>query len=150
MMKVDRKEKAREYFLHGYNCAQSVAAAFADLTRLDEETVLKMASSFGGGVGHMKEVCGVISGMALIAGLLYGDINPADKATRDAHYERVRSFAMKFKDRFGSLICRDLLAFNEQTPDIEEPYASRPCLKYVESAAEIFDGWLEQQGSNPE
>ncbi len=145
MTTVDRKGKAREYFLRGYNCAQAVAAAFADLTALDEETVLKMASSFGGGVGHMKEVCGVISGMALIAGLLYGDINPADKATKDAHYARVQSFAQKFADRFGSLICRELLARNEQSSSSEEPYASRPCLVYVENAAEIFDGWLQEQ-----
>ena len=142
---VERKEKAREYYLRGYNCAQSVAAAFTDLTGLDEQTVLKMASSFGGGVGHMKEVCGVISGMALIAGLLYGDIDPADKATKDAHYERVQRFALRFKDRFGSLICRDLLAYNEQNPTSDEPYASKPCLKYVENAAEIFDGWLREQ-----
>ena len=142
---VNRKEKAREYFLRGYNCAQSVAAAFADLTGLDETTVLKMASSFGGGVGHMKEVCGVISGMALIAGLLYGDIDPADKATKDAHYERVQSFANEFKDRFGSLICRGLLERNEQNPSSDEPYASKPCLIYVENAAEIFDGWLKKQ-----
>lgn len=140
-----RKEKARDYYLRGYNCAQAVAAAFTDLTKLDEQTVLKMASSFGGGIGHMKEVCGVISGMALIAGLLYGNINPADKATKDAHYERVQSFALAFKDRFGSLICRELLARNEQSPSAEEPYASKPCLAYVENAAEIFDGWLQEQ-----
>ena len=142
---TDRKEAARDYYLKGYNCAQAVAAAFADLTGLDELTVLKMASSFGGGVGHMKEVCGVISGMALIAGLLYGDIDPTNKETKDAHYARVQSFALQFKDRFGTLICRDLLASNEQNPSGNEPYASKPCLKYVEDAAEIFDGWLKEQ-----
>ena len=144
-MMIDRKEKARELYLRGYNCAQAVAAAFADLTALDEQTVLKMASSFGGGVGHMKEVCGVISGMALIAGLLYGDIDPQDKATKDAHYERVQSFALRFKDRFGTLLCRELLARNEQNQSSEEPYASKPCLAYVENAAEVFDGWLKEQ-----
>ncbi len=140
-----RVAKARELFLRGYNCAQAVAAAFGDLTRLDEDTVLKMASSFGGGVGHMKEVCGAVSGMALIAGLLYGDIDPADKATKDAHYQRVQAFALKFKDEFNSLICRDLLDSADKNPNTEEPYASRPCLVYVESATEILDSWMKQQ-----
>jgi C_GCAxxG_C_C family probable redox protein len=141
-----RVGKARELFLSGYNCAQSVAAPFTDLTKLDENTVLRMASSFGGGVGHLKEVCGVVSGMALIAGLLYGDINPAEKATKDAHYERVQAFALKFKDEFGSLICRDLLDRADKNPNGEEPYASRPCLVYVENAAEILDKWIKEQG----
>lgn len=140
-----RVAKARELFLRGYNCAQAVAAAFSDLTRLDENTVLKMASSFGGGVGHMKEVCGAVSGMALIAGLLYGDIDPADKATKDAHYGRVQAFALKFKDEFNSLICRDLLDRADKNPNTEEPYASRPCLVYVENATEILDSWIKQQ-----
>ena len=140
-----RVAKARELFLRGYNCAQAVAAAFGDLTRLDENTVLKMASSFGGGVGHMKEVCGAVSGMALIAGLLYGDIDPADKATKDAHYQRVQAFALKFKDEFNSLICRDLLDRADKNPNTEEPYASRPCLVYVENATEILDSWIKQQ-----
>ena len=140
-----RVAKARELFLRGYNCAQAVAAAFSDLTRLDENTVLKMASSFGGGVGHMKEVCGAVSGMALIAGLLYGDIDPADKATKDAHYQRVQAFALKFKDEFNSLICRDLLDSADKNPNTEEPYASRPCLVYVENATEILDSWIKQQ-----
>ncbi len=140
-----RIENARDLFLRGYNCAQAVAAAFTDLTQLDESTVLKMASSFGGGVGHMKEICGVVSGMALIAGLLYGDIDPGVKTTKDAHYERVQTFALKFKDEFGSLICRDLLDRADKNPNTEEPYASRPCLVYVENATEILDSWIKQQ-----
>ncbi len=116
MTSDQRVEKARKLFLSGYNCAQSVAAAFTDLTQLNENTMLKMASSFGGGVGHLKEVCGVVSGMALIAGLLYGEIDPADKATKDAHYDRVQTFALKFKDEFDSLICRDLLDSAEKNP----------------------------------
>lgn len=140
-----RIDRAREFYLRGYNCAQSVSAAFSDLTGLDENTVLRMASSFGGGVGHLKEVCGVISGMALITGLLYGDIDPADKATKDAHYERVQASALKFKDKFGSLICRDLLDRADKNPISEEPYASHRCLVYVENAAKILDGWIKQQ-----
>lgn len=140
-----RIDRAKDIYLAGYNCAQSVAGAFTDLVGLDEKTVLRMASSFGGGVGHLKEVCGVVSGMALIAGLLYGDIDPADKATKDAHYERVQTFALKFKDQFGSLICRDLLDRADKNPNDEEPYASRPCLLYVENATEILDSWIKTQ-----
>lgn len=145
MTTQQRTQKARELYLSGYNCAQSVAAAFTDLTELDENTVLKMASSFGGGVGHLKEVCGVVTGMALIAGLLYGDIDPAVKATKDAHYERVQAFALKFKDEFGSLICLELLDRADKNPNKEEPYASRTCLLYVENAAEILGSWIKEQ-----
>ncbi len=140
-----RADKARDYYLQGYNCAQSVAAAFTDVTGLDEQTMLKMASSFGGGVGHLKEVCGVVSGMALIAGLVYGDYDPADKSAKTAHYERVQHCVLPFKEKFGSLICRDLLERNEKAPKAEEPYASRPCLEYVENAAEILELWLSSQ-----
>lgn len=145
MTTQQRTHKAKELYLSGYNCAQSVAAAFTDLTELDENTVLKMASSFGGGVGHLKEVCGVVTGMALIAGLLYGDIDPAVKATKDAHYERVQAFALKFKDAFGSLICRELLDRADKNPNTEEPYASRPCLLYAENATEILGSWIKEQ-----
>lgn len=140
-----RVQKAKDAFLGGYNCAQATAVAFADLTGLEEQVVLKMASSFGGGMGQMKEVCGVVSGMALVAGLLCGGFDPADKEGKDAHYARVRAFATDFKDRFGTLICRELLERCEKHPRTDEPYASRACLEYVEAATEIFSGWLRAQ-----
>ena len=74
-----REEIAMEYFKTGYNCSQAVVLAYKDLLNLDEETLLKLASSFGGGLGRLREVCGCVSGMAIVAGLLYGYSDP--KAT---------------------------------------------------------------------
>ena len=69
---MQRDLYAAELFLKGYNCAQAVAVAFCDVTGLEESFAAKMASSFGGGMGRMREVCGAVSGMLMVAGLLYG------------------------------------------------------------------------------
>ena len=63
---MDHAEKARALFLEGYNCAQAVLCAFDDLTGLDRETSARLASSFGGGMGRMREVCGTVSGALLV------------------------------------------------------------------------------------
>ncbi|MBQ7381204.1 MAG: C_GCAxxG_C_C family protein, partial [Clostridia bacterium] len=73
---MTREQKAREYFLEGYNCAQAVLLAFGDLTELDNETLAKLASPFGGGMGRMREVCGAVSGMLMAKGLVGGYSDP--------------------------------------------------------------------------
>lgn len=79
-------EKAAEFFLSGCGCAQAVLAAFTDVTGLDESTALRLASSFGGGMGRMREVCGACSAMFMVAGLLYGDYDPTDVKAKSTHY----------------------------------------------------------------
>ena len=73
-----KSEQAEEYFKQGYNCSQAVAAAFSDEIGIDRGRLLKMASSFGGGMGRMREVCGAVSGMFFVAGALYGYDDPKD------------------------------------------------------------------------
>ena len=75
---MDRGTKAAALFLNGYNCAQAVAVAFSDITGLDEALSARLASSFGGGMGRMREVCGAVSGMLMVAGILYGYDTPGD------------------------------------------------------------------------
>ena len=141
-------EKAKELFTRGYNCAQSVFAAFCDLTGMDEKEALRLSSSFGGGFGRLREVCGAVSGMALVLGALYGYDDPTDKEIKKAHYARVQTVCGAFRDRHGTLICRELLADVKHTPgNTPEPrteafYHERPCAGLVESAAEILDGFL--------
>ena len=109
MPMTKREEKAKNLFLQGYNCAQAVFGAFADECGLSEETAIKIASSFGGGMGGMREVCGAVSGMLMAAGLLYGYDQADDKKAKSAHYARVRELAEQFRTENGTIICKELL-----------------------------------------
>ncbi len=143
--------RARENFLAGYGCAQAVLLAFADVTALDTATAAALASSFGGGMGRMREVCGAVSGALMVLGLAVGYTNPQDTAAKSRHYALVREFAARFKARctrngkIGSIVCRDLLAganldsraggeAEARTPDY---YRKRPCPDLCALAAEV-------------
>ena len=135
-------ERAKALFLEGYNCAQAVFAAFAPELGLDRETALKISSSFGGGMGRMREVCGAVSGMLMVAGMTDGSADPKDREAKAAHYALVRSLAGGFREENGSIVCRELLGLSapEQSavPDARTPayYKKRPCLELVVDAAE--------------
>ena len=99
-------EKAKAYFEQGYNCAQAVTLAFAEEMGLDKDSAAKMVSSFGGGLGRLREVCGCVSGMALAAGALYGYSDPEAKEAKADHYALIQKLAEAFKEKTGSMICR--------------------------------------------
>ena len=144
---MNHVERAVELFVEGYNCAQAVAAAFGDLTGLDEKTAAKMASCFGGGMGRMREVCGAVSGMLMVAGILYGYDDPkATKEKRDL-YAQVQAMAGRFREELGSIVCRDLLknppSDPNPTPRTEQFYKDRPCARMVATAARIMDEFIE-------
>ena len=142
-----REQAALDFFERGYNCAQAVAAAFADVTPLDESTILRLSSSFGGGIGRLREVCGAVSGMALIAGLLYGYDDPEDQTVKADHYTRIQEMAAAFTRENGALRCADIL----NRPGKEPPtpakrdaafYHERPCARCVTSAARILEEYI--------
>lgn len=128
---------AQSLFFEGHNCAQSVFAAFHDTLGLDRETSLRMMSSFGGGMGRLREVCGVLSGIFTVIGILYGYSDPEDQESKARHYQLVQDLAKRFKDEFGSITCRDLLQLDESVSDptpeprTESYYQKRPCVEYV-------------------
>ena len=142
---MDRGTKAAELFLNGYNCAQAVAVAFSDLTGLDEQLSARLASSFGGGMGRMREVCGAVSGMLLITGILYGYTEDVDNAKLN-HYVLVQDLAGKFRERVGSIVCREILKNPPSdpvpSPRTEEYYAKRPCVRMVYTAASILEEYI--------
>ena len=152
---MDHAEKARTLFLEGYNCAQAVFCAFDDLTGLDRDTSARLASSFGGGMGRMREVCGTVSGALLVLGLLCGYADPEDAKAKTDHYHLVQEFARRFREINGTIICRELLKDVETTPggDPEprtaEYYARRPCPRLAAEAAEILEAMLKET-SGPE
>lgn len=143
------KEAAKNYFLEGYNCAQSVLLAFHEELGLDLETAARLSSSFGGGMGRLREVCGAVSGMFLAAGIRYGYSNPKDTAGKKAQYERVQQLAHAFAERNGSIVCRELLGLDHHTDDptpsarTESYYKKRPCADLVADAAEILAGIID-------
>ena len=76
----ERIEKAVSLFKEGYNCSQSVVAAYADLYGFTQEQALKMSASFGGGIGRMRQTCGAACGLFLLAGLESGCTEGKDRA----------------------------------------------------------------------
>ena len=123
--------------------------AFCDLTGLEEKQAAKMASSFGGGMGRLREVCGAVSGMLLVLGILDGYDDPTDDAAKKALYSRVQELARAFREENGSIICRELLenppADPNPTPRTADFYTQRPCARMVLTAARILDEYLEKR-----
>ena len=144
---MTRAEHAAQLFFEGYNCAQAVALAFCDVTGLDETLTAKMASSFGGGMGRMREVCGAVSGMLLVAGILYGYVEDTGTAKKD-HYALVQELSGKFREKTGSIVCREILKNPPSDPvpsaRTEEYYASRPCVRMVHLAAGILEEYIAE------
>ncbi|MBE6849773.1 MAG: C_GCAxxG_C_C family protein [Ruminococcus sp.] len=145
-------DKARGLFKEGYNCSQAVLLAFSDVTGLDDNTALMLASSFGGGMGRLREVCGAVSGMFMVIGILCGYSSPADHAEKTAHYERIQELAAQFREKNGSIICRELLGLgsgaDSPVPEhrTQAYYRKRPCAEIVADAAEITELYLRSIG----
>ena len=145
MNSEQRIARAVELFKMGYNCAQSVTAAFADEYGYTEEQALKMSASFGGGIGRMRETCGAACGMFILAGLETGCVDPDDRQGKADNYAFVQKLAGEFREKNGSLICAELLGLRERKPQVPTPeqrtesyYMKRPCVKMVETAARIW------------
>jgi len=145
----DKREAARNYFQEGYNCAQAVILAYHEELGLDKETAAKLGSSFGGGMGRLREVCGAVSGMFLVTGLMSGYSDPKDQTGKRQQYERVQSLAQAFSEKHGSIVCRELLGLTVQK-EAPEPslrtaqyYKKRPCGELVADAAGILEEMKE-------
>lgn len=147
---MTREEKARGNFLKGYNCAQAVALAFGDLVDVDEDALARLSSSFGGGMGRMREVCGAVSGMFMVCGLLHGYSDPEAKGEKKELYARIQALAARFREECGSIICRELLegkADSSPTPTerTAEFYKKRPCADLVALAAKILEEEMDKE-----
>ena len=145
---MDHSYLAAELFVNGCNCAQALVVAFQDLTGLDRDFSMKMASSFGGGMGRMREVCGAVSGMLMVLGTLYGyDETVEDDTQKKQLYKDVQALAGKFREECGSIICREILknppSDPNPTPRTAEFYAQRPCARMVMTAAKLLDEFID-------
>ena len=152
----ERVEKARRLFKEGgYNCCQAVVLAYNDVFGIDDTMAAALSSGFGGGMGRMREVCGSVSGLVLLAGLLKPACDPSDKAARTGNYALVQEVAGEFKAMNGSIICKELLGLTggpvaegkgihgipeSPTPSDRTPeyYKKRPCEELVGISARII------------
>lgn len=148
-----RGDRARELFREGYNCSQAVTLAFADELEargISKEMAAGLASSFGGGLGRLREVCGCVSGMALVCGALEGYTDPKAAAEKQDHYKKIQELVTTFKNENGSYICRELLAgINTDTDPVPEArtesyYKKRPCAELAACAADILERHLKE------
>ena len=145
----DKAQEAENLFLQGYNCSQAVLGAFADEAGLDRDTALRLSSSFGAGMGRLREVCGAVAAMFMVAGLKDGCTDPKDGKAKAEHYRRIQELTAKFREENGSIVCRELLGL-PNGPDSPVPeartqsyYKKRPCAELVKSAARITEKYLE-------
>ena len=151
---MTRREAAMANFKNGYNCSQSIVLAFEDLLPVDGKQMLKLASSFGGGMGRLREVCGSVSGMFMIAGLLYGYDGPETGQVKADHYARIQELAHRFEEEHGSIVCREMLGLNVKhdvpVPEARtaEYYKKRPCAEIIGDAAEILEQYINEHPLN--
>lgn len=148
----ERVAKAKRLFKDGgYNCCQAVVLAYNDIFGLDDNTAAAVASGFGGGMGRMREVCGSVSGMTILAGFISPAADPSVKTARTANYALVQEVAEDFRKLNGSILCKELLGLvpvgSGQIPPKESPepsdrtevyYKKRPCEELVGISARII------------
>lgn len=149
---MTHEEKALQYFQNGANCAQAVVLAYADELGMDEKTAARLASSFGGGIGRLREVCGAVSGMMMVYGLKKGYDDLHDPDAKKAHYANVQALANAFREQNGSIVCRELLSLKKNensdptpTPRASSAFHARPCFGFVATAARLLDEKLKEK-----
>ena len=151
---IDKQKKietARDLFLSGWNCAQAVAAAFAEEMGMDEKSALTLSSGFGGGMGGTRNICGAVSGMTMVASQVLGAYDVDDLEAKKYLYANIQRMVAAFTEKHETICCLELLKRNgiiaksepsERTP---EYYRTRPCARYVEACAGIVADMLNEQ-----
>lgn len=152
---MTRADKAKEYFLNGYNCAQAVAMAFADLMEMDIYTAARLTSGFGGGMARMREVCGSISGLTFVMSSLYGYGDASETDSKKKLYGEIQQLAEEFRAQNGSIVCRELLGLSIKGADSPEPaprtqvyYKKRPCHELVWCSADILERYINRRNAS--
>ena len=154
MKKYDENKAklAGELFTQGYNCSQSVIAAWAEDIGLDRDTALRISSGFGGGMGRLREVCGSVTGAFMVLSFKYGYSDPKDTTAKAELYKLIQTFAARFKEenRFDSIVCHDMLGLSgasEPTPAARtsEYFKKRPCKELIELSAGLLGEFIEAQ-----
>ena len=140
-------EKAISSFRGDFNCAQSILSSYANNYGLDIDTALRIASGFGGGMGRMQNTCGAVSGAFMVIGLKYGRGENDDIDKREKTYQVIREFSNRFQKIHGSIICKELLDCDINTPEGKDYYDrndffEKKCFQYLKDSAMILEDIL--------
>ena len=144
---MKRSDKALDYYSKGFNCAQSVIASFADILNVDEETVLRIASGFGGGMGRMQQTCGAVSGAFMVIGFLRGKYKAEDDEANEITNNLIQEFSRKFAESHGSINCKALIDYDLNTEEGMEQankadVFNKKCTNFVKLAVELLEETL--------
>jgi C_GCAxxG_C_C family probable redox protein len=146
---MDKINEAVECFNNGFSCSQAIFSTFCEEYGLDKTTALKIATSFGGGMGHTGETCGAVTGAFMLFGLIYGRYRADDKDSKEKTYSLVQEFTDRFKKINGSVKCTELIGYDLSTEEglrnaNTDNLTNAKCNKYVKDSAEIVQELLEQ------
>jgi C_GCAxxG_C_C family probable redox protein len=139
-----RIDVAGETFSKGYNCAQAVFSAYAPVMQVRQDDALKISTGFGGGMGRLQEVCGAVTGATMVIGCANGVLDSSDTASKQKAYALVQELAARFREIHGSILCRELLGCNLNTPEGRKEMSDRSltktvCLPCVRDACTILE-----------
>ena len=145
---MNKVDCAVSCFEEGFSCSQAVFSTYGPQLGLDRERALKIAGTFGGGMGRMGETCGAVTGAFMVIGLKYGNSKVEDNPSKEKAYSLVREFVDRFQSRNGTIVCRELLGCELSTPEARELAQEKNlfatiCPKLVQDAAEIIEKILE-------
>jgi C_GCAxxG_C_C family probable redox protein len=147
MSKQETIDKTLCYFDEGYACAQSVLLAFAGRFNLDERTAKLISSTFGGGMGRLRQKCGAVTGGFMVLGLVYGNTEPKDMDTKLAAYRKVRELNQQVEDIYETSNCFELLKKHATEADVaERKHHKIICRKVVADVAALLYDMLEKEG----
>lgn len=149
---MTKYEKAVSLFKDGYNCTQAVVGAFEEELSIPHNVLMSLSSSFGGGMGRLREVCGAVTGAFIVLGVMFGYDDPKATSEKATHYKRIQEFAKRFKSENGSYVCRELLGLDgdekssHYIPEqrTETYYKKRPCAELCGISAEILEKLIEE------
>jgi len=146
-IRLDKIQKAIECFKEGFSCSQAVLSAFCEPLGLNRDSALKISQSFGGGMAHMGETCGAVTGAFMVIGLKHGRTRADDDFAKEKTYKLVQEFVKRFHAKHGSIICRELLGYDLSKDDEVEEAQEKGlfdelCPKLIQSAAEILEDLL--------
>jgi len=141
---MNRSERALNYYSKGFNCAQSVIVSFADILKLDEETALRLASGFGGGMGRLQQTCGAVTGAFMVIGFLKGKFKSDDQESVTITNNIIQEFSKRFAAIHGSTNCKTLIEHDLNTEEgiaqaKQEDVFNKKCTFFVAEAVKILE-----------
>ncbi len=143
-----RCEESVKCFNANFNCCQAVFATYSEQLGLNKETALKIASPFGGGIARMGDTCGAVTGALMLIGLKEGQYQSEDKEAKEKCYRVSQEFIGRFKELYGSIMCRDILSCDLSTESGQKfakdhNLTKTLCPGFVRDASKIVEILLE-------